>query len=344
MSYPLLTFTDKGIYCPLGGFYIDPWRRVEKAVITHAHADHSRWGMDHYLAHHDSAPVMRLRLGQGISLQTIGYEEPIDINGVRVSLHPAGHIVGSAQVRVEQAGEVWVVSGDYKIEDDGLATAFEPVRCHSFITESTFGLPVYKWAPQAEIMADINEWWRGNAEKGVASLITAYSLGKAQRILQGVDASIGPIYTHGAVENTNEVLRRHGIRLQATTQIRRETTKAELRNALVIAPPNAANSNWVKRLAPFSLGMASGWMQLRGARRRRAADRGFVLSDHADWDGLNQAVFATGAEQVFVTHGYSEIYSKYLREKGLDAKVVKTEFEGEVLEGVEKNQDQPKID
>ncbi|MEO0469624.1 MAG: DNA ligase-associated DEXH box helicase, partial [Bacteroidota bacterium] len=187
-------------------------------------------------------------------------------------------------------------------------------------------------------------WWRSNAEQDVASLITAYSLGKAQRILQGVDASIGPIYTHGAVENTNEVLRQHGLNLQASTQIRRETTKADLRKALIIAPPSAANSNWVKRFMPFSLGMASGWMQLRGARRRRAADRGFVLSDHADWDGLNEAVFATGAEQVFVTHGYSEIYSRYLREQGLDAKVVQTEFEGEVLEGAEKNQDQPTND
>ncbi len=329
----MLKFTDRGIYCVPGDFYVDPWKPVDRAVITHAHSDHARWGMKRYLTHHHSIPVMRHRLGEDIQVQGMEFGESQNINGVRVSLHPAGHIIGSAQVRMEHRGEVWVASGDYKVAPDGFSEEFEPVACHHFITESTFGLPVYKWKPQEEVIKEINDWWRSNAEKGVTSVLVAYALGKAQRVINNVDHSIGRIFTHGAVENTNVVLRSAGLEVLPTTLVEKETSKEEVKGSLVIATPSALGTSWMNRFKPFQTAMASGWMMLRGPRRRRNVDRGFVLSDHADWSELNTAIKATGAENIYVTHGYSTIYSKYLREQGYNASVVETEYEGETDSG-----------
>ena len=328
----LIEFTDQGLYCPPADVYVDPWRPVDKAIITHAHADHSRWGMGAYLAHHQSETVMRLRLGQDIKLETIEYDEVIHINGVEVSLHPAGHIFGSAQVKLSYQGETWVVSGDYKLQEDGFTTNFEPVRCHAFITESTFGLPIYRWKPQVDIIADINQWWKANQEQGKASLISAYALGKAQRIIHNVDRSIGPILLHGAVYNVQEALIAGGADLPHLPKVTHPVDKKVISQSLIVAPSSALNSPWVNKLKPYSIGIASGWMMVRGAKRRRAADRGFVLSDHADWPGLNEAVEATGAERVFVTHGSTAVFSRWLREKGLDAQEVATLYEGELSE------------
>ena len=328
---PLLQFTDHGIHCPRAGVYIDPWRPVDRALITHGHADHSRWGHRRYLCTEAAAPVIRHRLGN-INLDTVRYGEPVTVNGVRFSFHPAGHIVGSAQIRVAYKGEIWVVSGDYKTEPDPLAEDFEPVKCQHFITESTFGLPVYRWPSQEEVFADINEWWRQNREEGKVTVLAAYALGKAQRLLAGIDASIGPIYTHGAVENTNEVLRAQGVQLPPTTRVTQAIDRKAYPGSLVIATPSAVGSNWMKKFKPAVTGMASGWMALRGTRRRRSVDRGFVLSDHADWEGLNEAIRATGAEHVYVTHGYTGIFRKWLEEQGYDAREVKTEYEGELSE------------
>ncbi len=325
---PLLTFTDRGIYCPAADIYIDPWKPVGQALITHGHADHSRWGHRHYLCTRQAKPVMQYRLGK-VNIETVEYGEQRTINGVQFSFHPAGHIIGSAQIRVEYKGEVWVVSGDYKLQDDGVSAPFEPVKCHSFITESTFGLPVYSWKPQAEVFEQINDWWLKNKEEGKVSVLGAYALGKAQRLLAGLDISIGPIFTHGAVENTNEVIRTQGIDLPPTVRVTRDIDRKRYPGAMVIATPSATGSAWMKKFKPASVGIASGWMALRGTRRRRGADRGFVLSDHVDWDGLNTAIASTGAERVFVTHGYTDIFTRWLREQGYDAQVVKTEYDGE---------------
>jgi putative mRNA 3-end processing factor len=322
-KHPLLEFTDKGIYCAKGKFYIDPWKPVDDAVITHAHADHAYWGHRHYLAHHLSKEVLLYRLGE-INLQTVEYGETLVKNGVEISLFPAGHVIGSAQVRVEYRGEVWVVSGDYKIEDDGISTAFEPVKCSHFISECTFGMPVYTWKPQVQIFNDINNWWRHNVEKGVATVLVGYSLGKAQRILQNLDMSIGKVYTHGIIENTNEALRRNGIILNPTERITLETPPEDIRKGLVIAPPSSVGTPWMRKFQPYSFGYCSGWMAIRGAKRRRAADRGFVLSDHADWTGLINAIDATGCEKVYLTHGYTASFSRYLTEIGFDAHEVNT--------------------
>jgi putative mRNA 3-end processing factor len=325
----LLEFTNSGIYCPKGGFYIDPWRKVSKALITHGHADHARWGMGSYLATDEAKPVMQHRLGEAADIASVAYGEKLQINGVTVSFHPAGHVVGSAQIRVEHRGEVWVVSGDYKCEDDHISTPFEPVQCHTFITESTFGLPVYRWQPQALVMQEINAWWAANKAKGVTSVLYCYALGKAQRILSNIDASIGNIYCHGAIGVINEILRQQGIALPSTQTVEKDAIRTALTGSLVLAPPSAAGTSWMRRFAPFETASASGWMNLRGMRRRGALDRGFVLSDHADWPGLLSAVEATGAEKVFVTHGYSEQFSRWLNESGRDAAIVQTQFEGE---------------
>jgi len=316
-----------GLYCPPGDFYIDPWHPVERSVITHGHGDHARVGNGRYLATSGSAGILRTRLGADINLQTLEYGEVIDHHGVKLSFHPAGHVLGSAQVRLEYRGEVWVASGDYKVEPDGTCAPFEPVRCHTFITESTFGLPIYRWRPQAEIFAEVNAWWRANQAQGLASVLYSYAFGKAQRLLHGLDPEIGPILAHGAVEPLNRVYREAGIRIPET-HYAGDFKKSDplLRQALIIAPPSAGGSTWIRRFGEHSDAFVSGWMMLRGTRRRRGVDRGFVLSDHADWPGLLWAIEQTGAERVMVTHGSVATLVRYLRDQGLDAQGFTTEY------------------
>ena len=323
-----LTFTPSGIYCAAGDFYIDPWRPVPRALITHGHADHARPGMGAYLATDMAAPVMRHRLGD-IPLDTMRYGETRQIGGATVSFHPAGHVPGSAQIRVEVAGEVWVASGDYKVVDDGLSTPFEPVRCHHFITESTFGLPVFRWQPQKVIADELNSWWADCAAAGKTAFLGCYALGKAQRLLTLLNPDQGPILTHTAIEHTNVVLRDQGITLPDTIRADADLTPKDHPGAIVLCPPSAIDSAWARKFGPQETGFASGWMALRGIRRRRAGDRGFVISDHADWPGLLEAIKATHAENVYVTHGYTDIFSRYLNENGWPAQVVPTEFGGE---------------
>lgn len=329
MMNNLLQLTDSGLYCPAGDFFIDPWQPVERAVVTHAHADHARRGSRAYLASDEGERVLRTRLGPEAKIQTAAFGEIVSINGVKVSFHPAGHILGSGQVRIEHHGEVWVVSGDYKIEPDPTCTPFELVRCHTFITEATFGLPIYRWTPQAEVFAAINAWWRGNQAAGKTSLLMGYALGKAQRLLAGLDTSIGPIFTHGAVERLNADYRESGSALPPTRYAGDVDRTFDWSQAMIIAPPSAHGTPWMRKFGNLSAAFASGWMRIRGARRRRAVDRGFVLSDHADWPGLLQAIAATGAETVLVTHGYTAVLARWLQEQGYDAQAIATQFEGE---------------
>jgi putative mRNA 3-end processing factor len=266
-----------------------------------------------------------LRLGDN-SYETIGWNEPVYINGVKVSLHPAGHIIGSSQVRVEYQGEVWVVSGDYKTEDDGISGAFEPVKCDTFITESTFGLPIYNWKPQEEIFSNIQNWILQNNAAGKTSVLIAYSLGKAQRLLSCIEATGLPVFLHGAVYNVHQALVNAGIKLPVAQRVELDMPKGIFKGNVVIAPGSADGSPWMKRFTPYSVGVCSGWMQVRGNVRRRNADAGFALSDHADWNGLLQAVKATEAKRVFVTHGFQAAFSRYLNENGIEAAEVKTEY------------------
>jgi putative mRNA 3-end processing factor len=325
----LISFTDKGLYCDKGNFYIDPWKPVDKAIITHAHADHAYLGHKNYLCHTYTKPILQLRLGEN-NYQTLEWNETVFLNGVKVSLHPAGHIIGSSQVRLEYNGEVWVVSGDYKVEDDGISGKFEPVKCDTFITESTFGLPIYKWKPQQEIYNNIITWINKNKENGKASVILAYSLGKAQRVSQAIKETTQTIYAHGAVFNMQQTLIDAGWNLAPIVRVTPETSKELLKGSVVIAPPSADRTSWMKKFQPYSVGVCSGWMQVRGNARRKNVDAGFALSDHADWDGLLQSVKATGAEKLFVTHGFQSAFSRYCSEENIAmAAEVKTEYGNE---------------
>jgi len=326
---PLLKLTPAGLYCAAGDFYIDPWRSVPKAVITHAHSDHARRGMKEYLAAKDSLGLLLTRLGQESPLVGLEYGETLRVNGVKLSLHPAGHILGSAQVRVEYRGEVWVASGDYKVQPDPTCQAFEPVRCHTFITESTFGLPIYRWRPPESVAAEINHWWRTNADEGHASLLMGYSLGKAQRLIACLDPSIGPIFTHSAVETLNMHYRAAGIALpptQTPDKMDKASDPAALKRAILVAPPSAQSGPWLKKFGPLETAFASGWMTIRGTRRRQNVDRGFVLSDHADWPDLIGAIRATEATRILVTHGASAVLVRWLRDRGWDANALATPY------------------
>ena len=321
----LIVPRPEGLYCPPGDFTIDPLRPVARAIVTHGHADHARAGSASYLCQDDSVPILRRRLGE-VNVQGLRYGDTIDCGGVTVSLHPAGHILGAAQIRLEYRGEVWVASGDYKLEADGTCAPFEPLRCHAFITESTFGLPIYHWRPQNEIFDAIDAWWRDNAANGRASVVLAYGLGKAQRILRHLAGDIGPIVCHGAVAPINAIYRASGVALPATFTVGDGLDRKELARALVLAPPSVAHSAWLRRFGAYSDAFASGWMQVRGNRRRRGVDRGFALSDHADWPDLLRAIEATGASRVFVTHGRAAPLVRFLGERGLDARPLAVEY------------------
>ena len=366
---PLIRATDRGLYCRDGDFYIDPWRTggtsgtpgtpgtpgtespaIARAIITHAHSDHAAPGCGSYLASPTCVPLLRARLGASIAAESLAWGERRRIGDVIVSLHPAGHVLGSAQIRVEPLratsdnGGVWVVSGDYFHREPGAdraaprpgAEPFEPVACDTFLTESTFGLPIYRWPADGDVFAAINAWWRGNAARGVTSVLYAYSLGKAQRVLLGVDPSIGPIAAHGSVLAMNAVYRECGVALPECRPIVRETLPDLKGRALVIAPPSAGgNAAWLRKLAGpagshgIDEAMASGWMRVRGKRRWRSVATGFTLSDHADWPGLLAAIRATGASRVGVTHGSSAALARWLSERGTPAFIVPTRYEGE---------------
>lgn len=328
-SSPLIVRSESGLYCPAGDFYIDAWRPVALNVVSHAHSDHARPGSARYITARDGVAVLKRRLGADITVEGLRYGHNITINGVSMSLHPAAHLLGSAQVRLEHRGEVWVFTGDFKTAADPTCATFELVRCNTLITECTFGLPIYRWRDSAAIAAEINEWWRQNQAQGKTSILVAYALGKAQRLLSMLDPAIGPILLHGAVHAMTETYRQCGVALPQTHYADAETVKAHRGRAIVIAPPGAEGSPWIRKFHPESVGVASGWMQVRGQRRRRAVDRGFVLSDHVDWPNLLATIEATGAAHVIATHGYTGPLVRFLRERGMSAEEFRTQFSSE---------------
>lgn len=334
----IIRFTKKGLYCVPGKFYLDPWFPVDYAVISHGHSDHARWGMKRYLCHEHTKGILEHRISPSINVETLAYNETKLINGVKVSFHPAGHIVGSSQIRLEYKGQVAVFSGDYKVKNDGLTTPFEPVKCHSFITESTFGLPIYNWKSEVQLKKELTDWISKNQSNHRTSVLIGYSLGKAQRILNLVEDA-GAVYVHSSINHLNTAISNAGVQLPATKLWTTQTDKNELKDAIVIVPPSLVGSNMMKRIPNAATAICSGWMQIRGHRRWQSVDAGFVISDHADWNGLISAVKATEAEEVYVTHGYQAIFSKYLNEIGIKAAEVKTEYgldESQVEESAEK--------
>lgn len=327
---PLLTLTEAGLYCPPADVYLDPWRPVTRALITHAHSDHARPGSSHYLAHHRSIPVLHQRLGTASEqVQGVEYGEVVTIRGVRFSFHPAGHVPGSAQILVQQNGERWVFSGDYKIEVDGVSAPYEPVACDTFISECTFGLPIFRWRPQHEIFDEISTWWRENTKAGISSVLCAYSLGKAQRVLAHLDKSIGPIVVHASVARVCDAL---GFSLDGFVQD--AAGAAQKQPVLIVAPPSVLGSRWLRRFGEYRSGSVSGWMAIRGMKKRRGVDRGFVLSDHADFYGLVSAISETGAEAVLLTHGYTAEFARWLSESKPHLRVqeLRTEYSDQLTE------------
>ena len=314
--------TQRGLYCAVGDFYIDPARPVDRAIITHAHSDHARRGNKSYLVHQDSLPILRQRLGASINLQSLDYGETLTVGGVKVSLHPAGHILGSAQIRLEYEGWIWVVSGDYKLVNDGVCLPFEPIRCHVFITESTFALPLYTWPKQENVFADMNAWWRKNQIENKTSVILSYALGKAQRILKNLDLSIGPIYAHDTVKTINEIFRTAGHTLPEISTLEYNTTNQDLRRALILATPASLESEWLKQLGPREIGLSSGRSLIQRTKKRHPSYHNFILSDHADWPDLNHAVKLSGADKIYTMCGYSDVFARWLQETGFDAEAL----------------------
>ena len=331
----VITLTPKGLYCPAGDFYVDPWKPVETALITHAHADHARPGSKQYHAATSGVGLLKKRLGQNTAIQAHDFGHKVQLGRATASFHPAGHVLGSAQIRIEVGGEVWVVSGDYKCDDDPSAEPFEVVPCDTFITEATFALPIYRWDPIEQVMDQLMRWWAANQAENRTSVVFCYALGKAQRLLAEIgQRSERPIFVHGAIDALMPAYHEAGIALPETVPVLEKAKGESFAGELVIAPPSAFGSPWMQRLGDCGTAFASGWMRVRGHRRRRGFDEGFVLSDHADWPGLLRTIQATGAKKVFATHGYSDTLARYLREEmQIDAEPLQTLFEGEVDDG-----------
>ncbi len=315
-----------------GKFYLDPWYPVDYAIISHGHADHSRWGNKHYLCHQDSKNILLHRLGKDISIETLNYNQIKTINGVKVSFYPAGHIIGSVQIKLEYKGKVVVFSGDYKTNPDFITTPFEPVKCHEFITESTFGLPIYSWKTETELQNQLQQWILNNQKQNKTSVFFGYSLGKAQRIMSLVDG-IDEVFVHSAIKNLNQAISKSDIVLPKSKLITSDFNKKDIQNKIVILPPALLGSKLLKKIPNAATAICSGWMQIRGNRRWKGVDAGFAVSDHADWNGLLSAVKATEAEKVYVTHGSQAVFSKYLNEIGIESQEVVTEY------GTEDNED-----
>jgi len=325
----LLIRTDRGVFCPAGGFHIDPWRPTGLAIVTHAHADHLRPGAERYLTCREGEPLLRHRLGRSVTIEAPPYGEPLRLGHASVSLHPAGHVLGSAQVRVQVGEQVWVVTGDFKTASDPTCRPFEPVPCDVLISEATFALPVFRWPDEKIVFDQIHQWWRDAQQQKRTCVLLAYSLGKAQRILAGLDPSIGPVLVHGAVHSIAEIYRQAGVALPDAPLASEERAAAARGRAMVVAPPSVAGTAWLRKFGDVTTAMASGWMRIRGNRRRRNLDRGFVFSDHADWPGLLSTIEQTGAQRVGATHGYARPLTQYLRERGYDSFQWATPCEGE---------------
>jgi putative mRNA 3-end processing factor len=326
----MLIETAQGLYCPDGDFHVDPWAPVARALITHAHGDHARFGSTAYLCTDQSAPLLRRRFGSEPVIESVPYGRELTLGSTRVSFHPAGHVLGSAQIRIAGDAGVWVISGDYKRAPDPTCTPFEPVPCDTFITESTFGLPIYRWDPVELVIADLLSWWDVNRKRGLTSIAFCYTIGKAQRLLAELArVTDRPVLVHGMLVPMIEVYRSQGIAMLATHTLIDRPRGTSLAGELVLAPPSARGTPWMRRLGDLSDALTSGLMRVRGVRRQRAYDRGFVISDHADWPALLDTITATGASRVIATHGHAEPLARFLREQGLESSVMRTAWEDE---------------
>ena len=329
--------TPEGLYCPPGDFYIDPWRPVARALVTHAHGDHARPGSAAYLCATPGAGLLRRRFGSEAVIEHVPYGHPITIGDVRASFHPAGHVLGSAQIRLDWPNGregVCVLAGDYKRAADPTCDPFEPITCDTFITESTFGLPIYRWDPTEIVVGELLEWWRGNEARRKTSVLFCYTIGKAQRVLAELARHTDRrVMVHGMMLAAIEAYREAGVVMLPVVPATEQPRGTSFAGQLVLAPLPARGTPWMRRLGDLSDAFASGLMRVRGVRRQRAFDRGFVLSDHADWPALLQTVEETRAARVLVTHGHAEPFARELSRRGLQSGVIRTAWEGEAGSG-----------
>jgi putative mRNA 3-end processing factor len=325
----ILELTPKGLYCALGDFYIDPYKTVDKAIITHGHGDHAHQGMKEYIATTTAEHILHKRLGQDIKLTTYPYGEIFRMGEVDVSFHSAGHILGSSQVRIQYKDEVWVFTGDFKRDEDLTCEPFQVVPCDVFISEATFSLPVYSWPLFSLEVKEIYDWWMKNREEGFNSVLCCYALGKAQRLIAGLrQYTDDKIWVHGTIDELNHCYEKTGLSWPNVEKVPLET-KIKMAGDMILCPPSALGSSWAKRLTPKKVAFASGWMRLRGNRRRKGYERGFVISDHADWPSLVRTVQETGCKKVYFTHGNTDTIVKYLNEMGIKAYDLKLPYDNE---------------
>ena len=323
-SEPLVVPTRRGLYCPQGDFHIDPCQPVQTAVVTHGHGDHLRRGNARYILARPGIDIARLRLGGRPDVVAPEYGARLRLGATTISLHPAGHILGSAQVRIEYGGQVWVVSGDYKRQADPTCASLEPLECDVFVSEATFARPIYRWPPTSAVVAEIIAWWRDNRDRGVTSVLYCYALGKAQRLLAELaELTSDPVLVHASMTGLIDIYRRASVRmaatLPATTRNRRDSP-----GALVLAPPSAVDSPWARRLGAHSSGFCSGWMRLKGELGRRGYDRGFIISDHADWPALVATCLETKARRILLMHGKAAALCRHLSERDVEARTLAT--------------------
>jgi putative mRNA 3-end processing factor len=330
----LLEWRPEGLYCPVADLYIDPQRKVRRAIITHAHSDHARPGHTSYACQKDTVPLLHYRLGRKIKVEGFEYGKGFTENGVNISFHPSGHMTGAAMIRLEHRGEVWVITGDFKTEDDGFNMPWSPVPCHGLVMESTFALPIYRWRPQQEVAEDMGDWHKRNVQQGKVSVVYAYPLGKAQRLIHlfsslGIETALHPI-----IAEATTAVKAAGIALPESQILRSDLQAEEIRDKVIILPASTGD-NLLKTLGPFAAAMVSGWVRVKAMRSRQGTDMGFTLSDHACWDGLNQAVDSSGAEKVVVMHGYERPFAAWLRTRGREAWSAEelTTSEGSAIKG-----------
>ncbi|MBJ3777733.1 ligase-associated DNA damage response exonuclease [Acuticoccus mangrovi] len=320
-SEPLLTLTPEGLYCPRGRFHIDPIRPVPRAVITHGHADHARPGHGSVLATPETLAIMAIRYGEGFTTtrQPTPYGEPVTVDGLGVSLHPAGHIRGSAQVLIDRGGHRAVVSGDYKRQSDPTAASFELVPCHLFVTEATFALPVFRHPDAADEVAKLLDSLSLFPDR--PHLVGAYALGKAQRVIALLRAAghHAPIYLHGALQRLTDHYVEAGVDLGRLEPVK-EVEPKTLGGSITLCPPSALADRWSRRFGDPVTGFASGWMRVRARARQRGVELPLVISDHADWEDLCTTIVETGAEAVWVTHGQEDALVHWATQAGIDAR------------------------
>ncbi len=328
----LLTLKPHGLVSQDEAFHVDAWTPADVNLVTHAHGDHAHRGSRLYWCTPETALILKRRISPDVKLKIVNWRERYKLGKQWVSFHPAGHIFGSAQIRIEhesQPSNVLVFTGDFKRDPDPTCQPFEVVPCSTFITEATFALPIYRWRPNSEIRDGIYDWWMWNRAEGNTSILFCYALGKAQRILAELTSRTNDtVLLHGATDPLVSIYRDAGVHMLPTQKL--TDYDGPLEGQLILAPPSAHRSPWMKRFKNISTGFASGWMAVRGVRRGRSYEKGFVLSDHADWPSLVQTVKDTGAKRVLVTHGNKETLAKYLRETlQLDAIPLQTQYGAE---------------